>query len=159
VKVRLTGIEVSFNMTLPLNFPRLPDDSMKQLRTMTPGKTVLVVDDSVDTCQMLMRTMRALGYKAVCAYNGLEALQKVTSLNPDLILLDLNMPKMDGLSAAENIRQLKRGYSNVPIIAITAFDIFGMQEAATESGCDEYLTKPLDMDRLENTLRSYLGYI
>jgi two-component system, cell cycle response regulator DivK len=126
---------------------------------MTPGKTVLVVDDSEDTCQMLMRTMRSFGYRAVCAYNGVEALEKVDCLHPDLILLDLNMPKMDGLSAAENIRQLKHNYANVPIIAITAFDIYGMEAAATESGCDQYLTKPLDIDRLENTLRSYLGYL
>jgi two-component system response regulator MprA len=132
---------------------------MKHSPAMTLGKTVLVVDDSEDTCQMLMRTMRAFGYRAVCAYNGWEAVQKVRSLSPDLILLDLNMPKMDGLTAAENIRQLKKGYGNVPIIAITAFDIYGMEEAATQSGCDEYLTKPLDLDRLENTLRSYLGYL
>jgi CheY-like chemotaxis protein len=99
------------------------------------------------------------GYTAVEARNGVEALEKVAEYKPDLIIMDLNMPHLDGLSTTERIRQFREKQSQVPIVAITAFDTFGMREAALQAGCNEYLLKPLDLDQLGTLLRNHLGYL
>lgn len=90
------------------------------------------------------------------AANGREAVESAKSHCPDLIIMDLNMPHVDGLSATEQIRGLKDWCESVPIIAITAHHAYGMGEAALEAGCNEYMTKPLDFDLLAQVLRKYL---
>jgi two-component system, OmpR family, response regulator MprA len=122
-------------------------------------KTVLVVDDSDETRLMLLRMLQGEGYSSLEARNGVEALAKVDEYSPDLIIMDLNMPHLDGLTATERIRQYREQRFGVPIVAITAFDTYGMKEAAIEAGCNEYLLKPLDLDQLGNVLRNHLGYL
>ena len=122
-------------------------------------KTVLVVDDSDDTRSMLLRMLQGEGYSSIEARNGVEALEKVGEYQPDLIIMDLNMPHLDGLTTTERIRQYRENRFGVPIVAITAFDTYGMKEAAIEAGCNDYLMKPLDLDQLGNVLRHHLGYI
>ena len=122
-------------------------------------KIVLVVDDSDETRSMLMRMLQGEGYSSVEARNGVEALAKVDEHCPDLIIMDLNMPHLDGLSATERIRHYREHRFGVPILAITAFDTYGMKEAAIEAGCNEYLLKPLDLDQLGDLLRQHLGYL
>lgn len=122
-------------------------------------KTVLVVDDSDETRLMLLRMLQGEGYSSVEARNGVEALAKVDECAPDLIIMDLNMPHLDGLTATERIRQYREHRFGIPILAITAFDTYGMKEAAIEAGCNEYLLKPLDLDQLGNLLREHLGYL
>lgn len=75
---------------------------------------------------------------------------------PDLVVVDLNMPVMDGLAATERNRGLKDRCGNVPVVAVTAFDTYGMREAATEVGCNAYLLKPLDLDELESVIAGLL---
>ena len=77
-------------------------------------------------------------------------------LCPDLILMDLNMPEVDGLTAAEAIRRYNEQCAGVPILAITAYDTIGIEEAAREAGCDAYIRKPLDMPHLEKTVSGFL---
>lgn len=122
------------------------------------AKTVLVVEDSDETRAMLTRMLYGEGYAPLEARNGVEALEKMGECMPDLIIMDLNMPHLDGLTTAERIRQY-RAKQTVPIVAITAFDTFGMKEAAFEAGCNEYMLKPLDIDKLGVVLRNHLGYI
>ena len=122
------------------------------------AKTVLVVEDSDETRAMLTRMLHGEGYAPLEARNGVEALEKVGEYSPDLIIMDLNMPHLDGLTTAERIRQY-RAKQSVPIVAITAFDTFGMKEAALQAGCNEYMLKPLDIDKLGVVLRNHLGYI
>jgi CheY-like chemotaxis protein len=122
-------------------------------------KSVLVVEDSDETRAMLTRMLHSEGYNPVEARNGVEALEKVGQHDPDLIIMDLNMPHLDGLTATERIRQYRAKHAKVPIVAITAFDTFGMKEAALEAGCNEYLLKPLDLDQLGTVLRQHLGYL
>ena len=122
-------------------------------------KTVLVVDDSDETRLMLLRMLHGEGYSSVEARNGVEALAKVDEYCPDLIIMDLNMPHLDGLTTTERIRQYREHRFGIPIIAITAFDTYGMKEAAIEAGCNDYLQKPLDLDQLGNVLRQHLGYL
>lgn len=108
--------------------------------------TVLVVDDFADTRAMLRQTLEAAGYRVAEARDGEAAVEAARRVCPDLILMDLNMPRLDGLEAARRIRALKGECDGVPIIAVTAFDTYGMRQAALDAGCDDYVTKPLDMD-------------
>ena len=117
--------------------------------------TVLVADDSDDIRQVLKRALVIDGYHVVEASNGVEAIEIARQRCPDLILMDLNMPTLDGLAATEKIRGLKGKCEYVPIIAMTAFDIYGMKEAALQAGCNAYMDKPLDLARLEKMLRDY----
>ena len=123
------------------------------------GKTVLVVDDSDETRLMLRRMLQGEGYSSLEARNGVEALAKVDEYSPDLIIMDLNMPHLDGLTATERIRQYREHRFGVPIVAITAFDTYGMKDAAIEAGCNDYLLKPLDLDQLGTVIRNHLGYL
>jgi CheY-like chemotaxis protein len=111
--------------------------------------TVLVVEDTDDTRTVLRVTLEGYGYVVLEARNGREAVEAVGEACPDLILMDLHMPEMDGMTATERIRELKGACESVPIVAITAYDIYGMKEAAIESGCNDYIPKPINFDRLE----------
>jgi len=119
--------------------------------------TVLVVDDSADTRAVLSRTLVRRGYRVVEAADGRQAVEVALRVCPDLILMDLNMPVMDGLAATERIRELKEKCGDVAIVAVTAFDTYGMKEAALEAGCDAYLLKPLALDELEAVVERLLA--
>ncbi|HEX8148226.1 MAG TPA: response regulator [Pyrinomonadaceae bacterium] len=118
--------------------------------------TVLVVEDSGDTRAVIRLELERWGYRVIEASNGREALEIIEGFCPDLILLDLNMPEVDGLTAAQTIRRYDERCAGVPIIAVTAYDTFGIEEAAREAGCDAYIRKPLDMPQLEKTVSGLL---
>jgi CheY-like chemotaxis protein len=119
--------------------------------------TVLVVDDFDDARLTLRRMLERRDYRVEEARNGQEAVELVRRSCPDLILLDLNMPQMDGLEAAKQIRACRDLCAKVPIVALTAYDTYGMKEAAIEAGCDDYLTRPIDFEQLDRVLQKYLG--
>ena len=118
--------------------------------------TVLVVEDTKDTRTVMRLTLESYGYAVLEAGNGREAVEAVRRRRPDLILMDLHMPEMDGLTATERIRESGESCADVPIVAVTAYDIYGMKEAAIESGCDDYITKPLNFDRLEKVVSGFV---
>jgi len=120
--------------------------------------TVLVAEDSRDTRIMLKRAFELKGYHVFEAEDGQEALEIAQRQRPNLILMDLNMPVLDGLEAVRSFRQLEGNGEHVPIVAITAYDVYGMEEAALETGCNHYLSKPLDLEELDRTLKG-LGFI
>jgi two-component system cell cycle response regulator DivK len=122
----------------------------------TPA-TILVAEDSADTRAVLRRMLAYRGYYVVEATDGREAVEVALSECPDLVLMDLNMPVMDGLAATERIRELKERCGDVPIVAVTAFDTYGIREAALEAGCNAYLLKPLDLDELESVIAGLLS--
>jgi CheY-like chemotaxis protein len=111
--------------------------------------TIVVAEDFDDTRIMIRQALEMSGYHVLEAANGQEAVEIVQQKCPDLILMDLNMPKLDGLNATEQIRKCRTACKDVPILAITAYDTIGMKDAALKAGCSGYLTKPLDFDRLE----------
>ena len=121
---------------------------------MIPEKTVLVVEDSTDIRTAIRFFLLSSGYRVLEAVNGQEAVELVEQRCPDLILMDLNMPHMDGLEAARRIRQCRDMCGRVPIIAITAYDTYGMREAAIEAGCNDYVLKPIDLTELEKVISS-----
>jgi CheY-like chemotaxis protein len=123
------------------------------------ARTVLAVDDVDDSRFMLRKLLEMRGCRVAEARDGKEAVALAEEDCPDLILMDLNMPEMDGLAATERIRELKGRCEEVPIIAVTAYDTYGIREAAPEAGCDEYIIKPFDLDHLEQVFRDSLGYL
>ena len=120
--------------------------------------TVLIAEDSQDTRVMLKRAFELKGYNVIEAEDGSEALEVVNATRPNLIVVDLNMPVVDGLETIKEIRRLEAPGEHVPIVAITAFDVYGMKDAALEIGCNTYLSKPLDMEELDRALIG-LGFI
>ncbi|HYG81411.1 MAG TPA: response regulator [Pyrinomonadaceae bacterium] len=118
--------------------------------------TVLVADDFDDTRAVLRLMLESHNCRVVEAADGLEAVEVARRACPNLILMDLNMPMLDGLAAAQQIRQCKEVRRGVPILAITAFDTYGMREAALEAGCDDYLVKPIGADELDRVMRRLL---
>ena len=116
---------------------------------------VLVVEDN-KTNQMLMKIMLLdLSIDCDIADNGLEAVQKVKTQEYDLILMDENMPKMNGIEATKTIRGL--GYREIPIVAVTANTLKGDKEKFLEAGMDDYLSKPLNSDEFTSILNKYLN--
>lgn len=119
--------------------------------------TVLVAEDSYDTRIMLKRAFELKGYRVFEAEDGGQALELARRYKPSLIVIDLNMPVLDGLETVKKVRKLEGDGEHTPIVAITAYDVYGMEEAALETGCNKYLAKPLNLDELDRTLKS-LGF-
>jgi two-component system, cell cycle response regulator DivK len=117
--------------------------------------TVLVAEDSDDIRRVLSFELQHRGCRVLTAADGREAVETALSMRPDLILMDLNMPRLDGLAATERLRAHTE-LDGVPIIAVTAHDTYGIREAALQAGCQAYLLKPLDSAALERALRGAL---
>jgi len=120
--------------------------------------TVLVAEDSLDTRIMLKRAFEMKGYRVFEAEDGKQAVEIARRHRPSLMVVDLNMPVLDGLETIKSVRQFEGNGEHIPIVAITAYDVYGMEEAALETGCNRYLSKPLDLEELDRTLKG-LGFI
>lgn len=107
---------------------------------------------------MLKRAFELKGYQVFEAGDGQEALEMARRYKPSLIVIDLNMPVLDGLETVKNFRELEGPGQEIPIVAITAYDVPGMEDAALETGCNRYLRKPLDLNELDRALKSF-GFI
>jgi CheY-like chemotaxis protein len=114
---------------------------------------VLIVDDNDDTRELYGWCMRAAGWFVGGAANGAEALLVAPAFEPDVIVMDLNMPVLGGIEA---IRRLKSDEDtmHVPIVALTAYDLDGNRAAARGAGCDEFVTKPCEPDDLRALLET-----
>ncbi len=119
------------------------------------GLTVLVVEDYDDTRIMLKRVLEGKGYRVVEASNGQEAVERATSECPDLILMDLDLPILDGIAATNSIRRAE-ALCDVPIIAVTAYPMSFTRVKAFAQGCSEYMPKPIDLRQLDDVLKRYL---
>jgi CheY-like chemotaxis protein len=120
--------------------------------------TVLVAEDSTDTRIMLKRAFELKGYRVFEAEDGEQALEIARRYRPSLIVIDLNMPVLDGLETVRSFRKSEGNGDHIPIVAITAYDVYGMEEAALETGCNTYLSKPLDLNELDRALKGF-GFI
>ena len=108
---------------------------------------ILLVEDNELNRDMLTRRLERKEYQVLCAKNGQEAIDIAQSDKPDIILMDLSLPIMDGWTAAKKIKEDK-GTESIPIIALTAHAMRGDRETALEAGCDDYDTKPINFERL-----------
>ncbi len=136
--------------------------------------TVLIVDDNEANLELLQAYLEDIDCRIITAYDGPEAMERVSQESPDLLLLDIMMPKMSGFEVCKRIKS-KPETANIPVIMVTALSEFGDIERAIESGAEDFLSKPVNKleliarvrtmlklkhltDRLERTL-AYLGEI
>jgi CheY-like chemotaxis protein len=113
--------------------------------------TVLVVEDFEDNRFMMRRLLEMSGYRVVEAVNGNQAVEEASSQHPDIILMDLSLPQLDGLAATRRIRAQDE-LQKVPIVAVSAHDSADFHAEALAAGCNEYVTKPIDFDQLVQLL-------
>jgi CheY-like chemotaxis protein len=119
-------------------------------------KKILLVDDSKTALLMEQMILKKCSYDVVLAQDGAEAVAKATSERPDLILMDVVMPKMSGLEAVAELRR-QESTKSIPIIMVSTRGEGPSLEAGYESGCNDYLTKPIDATALLAKIRDYLG--
>jgi two-component system cell cycle response regulator DivK len=124
---------------------------------MNSEKTVfLVVEDFEDSRFMMRRLLEMAGYEVLEASDGEQAVKIAVDARPALILMDLSLPKLDGLSATREIRK-QRVLRDVPIVAVSAHDSAQTRAEALAAGCNDYITKPIDFDILNSVLERYLN--
>jgi two-component system response regulator HydG len=119
-------------------------------------KKVLIVEDYPDIRTMMKFLVEGYGYEVIEAADGQEAVDSVKQYPPDLILMDLSLPNMDGLTATQIIRKFD-GCGKLPIIAVTAYGN-SYYRRAIEAGCDDLINKPLDFNNLEPIINQYLSH-
>jgi CheY-like chemotaxis protein len=119
-------------------------------------RLILVAEDSPDSAIPISLHLQQSGYSVVMANDGLEAVRVAALSRPNLILMDLAMPELDGLAATKKIREESTS-QYIPIIAVTAFSTSGFLQAAHDVGFDGYLTKPIDFERMDDLIKTLLG--
>lgn len=131
-------------------------DVPRESKPVEPKFLILVVDDSADNVALISLDLQQQGYRVVTASNGEDAVNVAISMMPNLILMDINLPTLDGLGATRRIRE-NDTMRDVPVVAITAFGTEGFQRAAYDAGVSGYLTKPLDLDRMHQLIARLLS--
>ena len=117
--------------------------------------TILYVEDNSDNRSLIRRVLESEDYSVVEAINAEQALKKLEDGNIDLVLMDINMPDMDGYTLTSKIKAIQK-YSKIPIVAVTANVMRGDREKSLEAGCDGYIQKPIDIDTLSQQIERYL---
>jgi len=119
-------------------------------------KRILIADDEEDVVTALQFSLESEGFKCLTAYDGKEALDKARAEKPDLIILDIMMPKMNGYKVSRLLK-FDVKYKDIPIIMLTARAQEQDKHIGKETGADEYVTKPFEMDALVRLIKRYLG--
>ena len=117
--------------------------------------TILVAEDNADSREMMQLLLEGKGYRVVCADDGPRAFETAIQNLPDLVLVDLEMPKVDGLTITRKLRA-HPAFEEVPIIIVSGHDPSRYRQAALDAGCDDYLLKPIDFDRLDEILNEMI---
>ena len=118
--------------------------------------TILYVEDNPDNRMLVRRILMSQDYALLEAKNAFEAINILQTERPDLILMDINMPDMDGYTLTARIKSLP-GFERIPILALTANVMRGDKEKTLEAGCDGYIQKPLDIDQLTREIEKFLS--
>jgi two-component system cell cycle response regulator DivK len=122
---------------------------------MTSKGTILYVEDNRENRNLMRRILEAEGYAVTEAANAREALQSLRTQKLDLILMDINMPDIDGYTLTAQIRS-DPNYANIPIVAVTANVMRGDRERSLQAGCDAYIQKPIDVDLLPQLIERFM---
>jgi two-component system cell cycle response regulator DivK len=117
--------------------------------------TILYVEDNFDNRLLIRRVLNAEGYAVHEAASASAALETLQTMHPDLILMDINMPDMDGYTLTAHIRAMPN-LGIIPIVALTANVMKGDRERSLEAGCDGYIQKPIDIDTLTQQIERFL---
>ena len=118
-------------------------------------KTVLIVEDSDDARYFMRLSLEQLGFRVIEADNGAQGVEMAQLDSPDIILMDLSLPILDGLAATQKIRAIN-GLDSVPIVAVTAHQEIDFRSEAKAAGFDAYVTKPIDIDFLGELIKGLL---
>jgi two-component system cell cycle response regulator DivK len=119
------------------------------------GATILYIEDNNDNRKLVMRVLMAEGYRVLEANSASEAVNVIAGRTPDMILMDINMPDVDGYTLTMRFRAMP-ALKRTPIIALTANVMKGDRERSLEAGCDGYIQKPIDVDALPRQVAKFL---
>lgn len=122
---------------------------------MAQMSTILYVEDNPENRMLVRRILQAEGYRVLEAQNATHAVEVVQNEKPDLVLMDINMPDIDGYTLTTQFKAMTQ-FQKVPIIALTANVMRGDRERTLEAGCDGYIQKPIDVDELPNQIKRFL---
>jgi len=117
--------------------------------------TILYVEDNSDNRNLIRRVLEAEGYSVIDAVNAGQAIERLEKNRVDLILMDINMPDMDGYTLTTKIKGIQI-FSKIPIVAVTANVMRGDREKSLEAGCDGYIQKPIDIDTLAQQIERFM---
>jgi two-component system cell cycle response regulator DivK len=118
-------------------------------------KKILVVDDNQDSRELVIKILGRKNYSLLEAQDGEDALNKIISEKPDLVLMDISMPKMDGFEVTRIIKTMD-DFRNIPIVALTAHAMKGDCEKALAAGCAGYITKPINIREFNEQIKQFL---
>lgn len=119
--------------------------------------TILYIEDNPDNRLLVRRVLEAEGYRVLEAEHASGGIELAEAEHPDLILMDINLPDMDGFEATVRLRELE-GFQDVPILALTANVMKGDRERTLQAGCSGYIKKPIDVDQLPVDIAAYLAH-
>jgi two-component system cell cycle response regulator DivK len=121
------------------------------------GNTILYIEDNPDNMLLVQRALESRGYKLLKAVNGVDGISSAEENLIDLILLDINLPDIDGYEVARRLRKSRKpGLANLPIIAVTANALRGDAQQALDAGCDVYMSKPINIRELWARVEAYV---
>jgi len=118
-------------------------------------KKILVVDDNNDSRELVVKVLKNQGYEMIEAIDGEDALEKAVSEKPDLILMDISIPKLNGYEVTKRLKSLEE-VKEIPVVALTAHAMKGDRAKALEAGCEGYISKPINVRELPAQVKSYM---
>lgn len=119
-------------------------------------KTALIIEDNPDNMVLITRFLEKFGYRTLQAVTGLEGFEMALQKRPDFIILDIQLPDIEGTEVLRKIRSSEIG-NNIPVIAITSYAMSGDREKLLAAGCDGYIEKPIDPERIISQIRRLIG--
>ena len=120
-------------------------------------QTVLVIEDNEDNMVLITMLLQNAGYESIWADTGLKGVQMTLEQEPDLVLLDIQLPDIEGTEVLTRIRSLNADIAGIPIIAVTSYAMSGDREKLLAAGCDGYIEKPIDPMRIISQIRAIVG--
>jgi two-component system, cell cycle response regulator DivK len=118
-------------------------------------RKILVVEDNEDSRELAVKVLKNKGYLVIAAVDGEDAVEKAIAEKPDLILLDISLPKLDGYEVAKKLKSMAE-FQEIPIVALTAHAMKGDREKVIVAGFEGYITKPINVRELPDQLKSYI---
>jgi len=145
------GSEFVVRLPILMETPRIPTRPITTSSTATPTRRILVVDDNRDAAESLALLLQLMGHETRAVYDGLEAVEAAKKFQPDVVLLDIGLPKLDGYEAARRIRAQQRD-KRLPLVALTGWGMGEDLRRSDEAGFDAHMVKPVEPDALMRLL-------